>query len=110
MLLSTEVWVFALIRRAQLAGAVATVVRKGDARAGAVLLKMRDPKTGATGLWTQASGLDGEGRWMQPVRSDLESDLDAYIDRAARIDSDLWVVEVEASDGMRLLTEKVDET
>ena len=35
MLLSTDVWVGALIRRAQLGGAFATVARKGDARAGA---------------------------------------------------------------------------
>ena len=38
MLLSTDVWVGALIRRAELGGAFATVARKGDPRAGAVLV------------------------------------------------------------------------
>ena len=37
MRLSTDIWVGALIRRVELAGAFATVARKGDARAGAVL-------------------------------------------------------------------------
>ena len=35
MLLSTDIWVGALIRRAELSGAFAMVIRKGDARAGA---------------------------------------------------------------------------
>ena len=39
MLISTDVWVAALVRRAELAGASAVIVRKGDARAGAVLVK-----------------------------------------------------------------------
>ncbi|MEY4556016.1 MAG: hypothetical protein RL093_1135, partial [Pseudomonadota bacterium] len=34
MLLSSDLWVSALIRRAELGGAFATVARKGDARAG----------------------------------------------------------------------------
>ena len=42
MLLSTDLWVSALIRRAELAGAFATVARKGDARAGSV--SCRDPQ------------------------------------------------------------------
>ncbi|HAJ02574.1 MAG TPA: DUF1491 domain-containing protein, partial [Brevundimonas sp.] len=42
MLLATDVWVGALIRRAQLGGAFATVARHGDARAGAVLVKIYD--------------------------------------------------------------------
>ena len=36
MLLSTDIWVSALIRRAELSGAFGMVIRKGDARAGAV--------------------------------------------------------------------------
>ena len=77
MLLSTEVWVFALIRRAELAGAT-----RGD----------------------------GERVWMQPAPSTAEADLDVYVERAARIDPDLWVVEIEDTDGARFLTEPVENT
>ncbi len=38
--LKTEFWASALIRRAEIGGAFAGVVRKGDADAGAVLVKV----------------------------------------------------------------------
>ena len=38
MLLSTDIWVAALIRRVELGGGFAVVARKGDARAGSVLV------------------------------------------------------------------------
>ena len=42
LLLSSDLWVSALIRRAELGGAFATVARKGDARAGTVIVKVFD--------------------------------------------------------------------
>jgi hypothetical protein len=50
MMLSTDIWVGALIRRAELAGAFATVLRKGDPRAGSVLVKVLDRGAGAPSL------------------------------------------------------------
>jgi hypothetical protein len=38
LLLSTDLWAAALISRAELAWAFATVARKGDARAGTVIV------------------------------------------------------------------------
>ena len=108
MQLSSDVWVYALIRRAELAGAFATVVRKGDARAGAVLVKTVNRKTGEAHLYAEATGADGKSRWMQPSDSQTETDLDAYATRAARFDPDIWVVEIEDADGARLLTEAVE--
>jgi hypothetical protein len=105
MQLSSDLWVYALIRRVQLAGAFATVVRKGDARGGAVLIKTLDRKSGAAGLWAEAVGGDGESVWMRPVERDDEAGIDAYLDRAARIDPDIWVVEIEDTDGRRFLAD-----
>ena len=108
MQLSSDLWVYALIRRVELAGAFATVARKGDARAGAVLVKTLDRRTGQSRLYAEALQAAGDSVWMQPVDSTLEADLDAYVSRAARIDPDIWVVEIEDADGARFLTEAVE--
>jgi hypothetical protein len=108
MILSTDIWVGALIRRAELGGAFATVARKGDTRAGAVLVKVLNQRERTARLFSEAMRGDGERFWMQPVASTLEADLDAYAARAARIDPDLWVVEIEGRDGRHFLTEPVE--
>ena len=108
MLLSTDIWVGALIRRAELGGAFAVVVRKGDPRAGAVLVKALNRGDGTVRLYSEATRGDGERVWMQPAASTEERDLDAYIERAVRIDPDVWVVEIEDRDGRHFLVEPVE--
>jgi len=108
MLLPTDLWVGALIRRAEMNGAFAVVVRKGDARAGAVLVKTFNPVERATALYAEAFSGDGERVWMQPTASHEEPDLDRYIERALKVDPDLWVVEIEEKQGRHFLTEAVE--
>ena len=108
MLLSTDLWVAALIRRAEQGGAYATVVRRGDTRGGAVLVKAIDRRAGNARLYAEAFGVGGERVWMQPVASIEEPDLDAYAERAARIDPDIWVVEIEDLQGRHFITEPVE--
>ena len=110
MLLSTDIWVAALIRRAELAGAFGMVIRKGDPRAGAVLVKALNRPAGTAKLYAEATRLDGERVWMQPVPSDQEPELDRYIERAARVDPDVWVVEIDDRQGRHFLTEPVEKT
>jgi hypothetical protein len=106
LLLATDLWVSALIRRAQLAGAFATVARKGDARAGAVLVKLYNPLTREVRLYSQASTGEDEAIWMEPKPGAAEPDLDAYVARLAQYDPDLWLVEIEDREGRDFLTEK----
>jgi len=109
LLLSTDIWVSALIRRAEQGGAFAVVARKGDARAGAVLVKLVDRRAGTARLYSEALRGDGDRFWMQPAGSGKsEADLDAYIARAARIDPDVWVVEIEDVEGRHFLVEPVE--
>lgn len=108
MLLSTDVWVAALIRRAELAGGFATVAFKGDARAGAVLVKVFDSRARQSRLFAEATRGDGERVWMEPRPDQPETELDAYAERARRIDPDLWLVEVEDNQGRSFLTEPVE--
>ncbi|MDE2357461.1 MAG: DUF1491 family protein [Alphaproteobacteria bacterium] len=108
MELSTDIWVAALIRRATLGGAFATVVRRGDARGGAVLVKTRHGRAAEVRLWAQALGARGDPVWMQPLTEADEVAVDAYLDRAVARDPDLWVIEIEDADGARFLTEDVE--
>jgi hypothetical protein len=107
LLLSSDLWVGALVRRAEIGGAFATVVRKGDARAGTVIVKAYSTSERRARLFTEAFGPDGDRLWIQPVASEIESELDAYIERQARYDPDIWVVEIEDREGRHFITEKV---
>lgn len=108
MLLSTDIWAGALIRRAELGGAFATVIRKGDPRAGAVLVKVVDRRAEVARLYSEATRGDGERVWMQPVNSQTEADLDAYVERAVRVDPDLWIIEIDDAQGRHFLVESVE--
>ena len=108
MNLSTDIWVYALLRRVQLGGWAATVMRKGDATGGAVLVRTYDPRIREARLYALAQSGGGESVWMQPLVGAAEPDLDAYAERAAKRDPDVWIVEIEAPDGKRFLTEEVE--
>jgi GMP synthase (glutamine-hydrolysing) len=94
--LKTGIWVQACVRRGDSAGITVTVVRKGDADGGAVLIKLNQRELGCTVL-TETRDKDGVRAWMRgtgaaPV---AESEADAYIARHRQRDPDLWVVEVD---------------
>ena len=109
MLLSTDIWVGALIRRVEIGGGFAVVARKGDARAGTVLVKVLNRGDGTARLYAEAARGDGERVWMQPAASEAEPDLDRYIERAIRIDPDVWIVEIEDREGRHFLVEPVEQ-
>ncbi len=106
MLLNSDLWVGALIRRAQIEGANATIVRKGDARAGTVIVKVYNTSDRTAQVFTEAFGQDGDRLWIQPVTG-TETDIDAYIERQRGYDPDLWVVEIEDRQGRNFITEPV---
>lgn len=98
--LRTELKAQAWIRRAQAKGLMATVVRKGDADAGALFLKLNRFQAGCE-VFAGAVAPDGSPAWLRatgpaPVP---EKDADAYLARQAGYDSDLWVVEIEDPQG-----------
>lgn len=107
MLLSTDIWVSALLKRVEMAGSFATIAKKGDARAGSVIVKVLNLRNREAYVLREAQ--TGEDTlWMRPVETLNEPDVDAYIERQLKYDPDLWVVEIEDAEGRNFLTEKVE--
>jgi hypothetical protein len=106
--LKAEIWVKALIRRAEVAGAAAMVVRRGDATSGVVLVKVNRLDRTAT-VYTPARAGDGSLIWLAATgtAAAAEPDADAYIERQRKFDPDLWVVEIEDREGRHFLQEPV---
>jgi hypothetical protein len=108
--LKTWIWAQALIRRAEIAGAYATVARQGDSDAGAVLVKVAT-LDGRARLYAPAQDGAGERIWLDLSSGSLGQDekaIDAYVKRRTDTDPDLWVVEIEDRRGRTFLTEPVD--
>ena len=110
MELKTEIWVQALMRRAELSGAFATVARRGDRDAGAVLVKVAT-LDGRARLYAPALNGEGETVWLNLSAGrlgEVETAVDEYARKRADGDPDLWVVEIEDRAGRHFLTEPVD--
>lgn len=108
--LKTDFWASALIRRAELGGAFAGVVRKGDIDAGAVLVKVAT-LDGRARLYAPARDGAGERIWLDlsaGALGDAESDVDTHIRKRTTTDPDLWIIEVEDKHGRHFLEEPID--
>ncbi len=108
MRLKSEIWVKAYIRRCQVAGAPAVVVKHGDDDAGAIYIRI-SCLNGQAALFGPApaglSGADFDRRWVSLLGDEFvpEADVQRYLEREARFDSDLWIVEVEDRQGRHFL-------
>jgi len=107
MNIPTDIWVAALIRRANLEGALAVVSRRGDARAGAVLVRVWNSRARAMTLFSEALDSKGQSVWIRPTKSNQEADITAFVERAIGRDPDVWVVDIEDRDGRHFLVEPV---
>ncbi|HMM15399.1 MAG TPA: DUF1491 family protein [Parvibaculum sp.] len=107
--LKAEIWVKALIRRCEIAGAQAMVVRRGDAASGTVVVKVSRLDRTAS-VFVPARAGDGSLVWMQATGAApvAEPDADAYIERQRKFDPDIWVVEIEDRQGRHFLQEPVN--
>ncbi|HWA91868.1 MAG TPA: DUF1491 family protein [Rhizomicrobium sp.] len=105
--LKSGIFVRALIRRAEVAGAQAYVVRKGAEEAGAIFLKVARLDGTATVLNQAVSG-EGERVWARPLGERVDDAKAAqYLERQVKFDPDLWIVEIEDREGRAFVDEKV---
>ena len=100
-------FVRALIRRAEVAGAQAYVVKKGAEEAGAVFLKV-SRLDGTCTVLNQAFAGEGERVWARPLGESCdEARATAYFEKQKKFDPDLWIVEIEDRGGRAFVDEKV---
>lgn len=104
MRLTADVWVSAYLTRLRLADIPAFVTRKGDATAGAVLVKQSTLDGRATAYQRSFDLMTGDRAWVVLAEGD-EAEVDASLKRQAVFDPDLWVIEVEDKAGRHLLDE-----
>ena len=102
--LTSGIWISAYLTRLRLADIPAFVVQRGNATAGAVLVKLN--LLDGQGIVFQRSFdlQSGARNWVELISGD-EADLDLAIVRQRDFDPDVWVVEVEDRLGRHLLDE-----
>ncbi|MEE2527045.1 DUF1491 family protein [Hyphobacterium sp. HN65] len=107
--LKSEIWVQALLRRAEVAGVMGGVVRKGDTDAGAVLVQVM-LLDGTGYLYVPARDFEGDRIWIRPLGTEpvSEADIAQYTGKRLDDDPDIWVVEIEDPKGRHFLTEPVE--
>ncbi len=110
--LKATIFVQALIRRAQVAGAQAFLVRRGAEDAGAVFLKINRLDGRVMILSPALGAMTGEESaprvWTRPLgdASD-ETKASDYLARQIKFDPDIWIVEIEDREGRAFVDEKI---
>ena len=105
--LKAGIFVRALIRRAEVQGASAFVVRKGSEEAGAVYLKL-SRLDGTSTILEQVRRGEGDLAWMKPIGDAVDEErAKTYLDKQVRFDPDLWILEIEDREGRAFVDEPI---
>jgi hypothetical protein len=99
--LTAEFWVQAYLARLRLAEIPAFVTARGDATAGAVVVKL-NRLDGSAQAFARSYDATGTRIWT-PLAEGAEPEVEAAVGRQRRFDPDLWVIEVEDRAGRHLL-------
>ncbi len=103
---ASGVLVNALVRRVGQAGGFATILAKGDATAGAMLIVAQDRGENAR-TWERGIGPKGD---VELIAVGPEGDAQAVTDywmKRRRNDPDLWVVELDVAQAERFAAETI---
>ncbi|MEM9434225.1 MAG: DUF1491 family protein [Pseudomonadota bacterium] len=102
--LTSEFWVKAYLTRLTLVEIPAFVTSKGDATAGAVLIKLNTLDGQAAAYQRSFDLISGQRTWVVLAQG-AEADVDIALNKQRSFDPDLWVIEVEDRQGRHLLDE-----
>ncbi|HYM18652.1 MAG TPA: DUF1491 family protein [Micropepsaceae bacterium] len=104
--LKSAIYVQAVIRRAESAGANAYLVRRGAEEAGAVFMKL-NRLDGTCAVLSPARR--GEERvWTRPLGDGAsEAEAAEYFAKQLRFDPDIWILEIEDREGRAFVDEPI---
>ena len=100
--LATKFWVHAYIKRLELQNIPVYVMAHGDNTAGAVLVKLATLDGQACLMHRTYDLQSGELSWTE-MSTGPETEVDNLIVKQRSFDPDLWVIEVENSNGEHFL-------
>lgn len=103
--LAAGIWVAAYLARLAQANIPAYVVARGDATAGAVLVKCAR-LDGTAALHGREWDFETDARPWRVLADGPERQVDEAAGRQRRVDPDLWLIEIESRDGRTLLDEE----
>ena len=110
MRVKSHIWVSAVIRRAQAAGAFVTIVNKGAAEAGAIFVVVND-LAGGNRLYAPAPQTDysADGVAERQFECVLDSvstpEIDEKLARERSFDPDIWIIEIEDRQSRSFISE-----
>jgi hypothetical protein len=101
--LTSDFWVKAYLARLRLANIPVFVTAKGDATAGAVVVK-QNTLDGQAKAFQRSFDIDGNRLWVL-LAEGLDADVETSLVRQRNFDPDIWIIEVEDREGRHLLDE-----
>ena len=106
--LTSAMLVSALIRRVQAAGGFGTVMKRGDADAGAIVIECADRGVRHLVL-ERSSDARGQDGWRIAERdaADNQDAVNARLTKRASNDPDLWIIELDIADAERFAAETI---
>ena len=103
--LAASVLVTALLRRTDQEGGFGTVISKGDASAGAVLILLTE-RGRRVQLLERVLQPDGNYGWTESLKAGQnEEEFGKFLERRRRFDPDLWIIELDTASAERFAAE-----
>lgn len=124
MRLHSHIWVSAFIKKVNIHGASAVLIRRGEATAGAIYIKISRLNQTAQ-LYSPAPLFmieeqshqinqtnDIDRCWLSEFGNApiSEFEIDAFLKKQAEYDADIWVIEIEDPEGRHFLDEQLIDT
>ena len=104
--LPAKLEVSGLLRKVEAEGGFATILNRGDADGGALLLIISSRGRHIACL-ERILGMSGGYEWRPtgPTESAGSEDLPAFLAKRARFDPDLWIIELDIAEPERFIAE-----